>query len=200
MYLVRLKLILRVLSGRLINHVVPNIASTIASINHRINQPSHQPLYESLHQPLHQPSQSTIAINHCTDRCSNHCTSRSCINHCSRGATVVPGIPFVLPGCLPVCGALLKLFVVHLGPAQTRQKKSEKISGNHQELLLFDKKCNGYERFKNCLKYCRKQTEKRNEKRGSISYAARTAKCSPIQEQPSVPGVSFYVPLGRVIP
>ena len=44
-------------------------------------------------------------------------------------------------------------------------------------------------------------TEKRSEKRGEISYAARTAKYSPIPEQPSVPGVSFfYVPLGRVIP
>ena len=37
-----------------------------------------------------------------------------------------------------------------------------------------------------------------NEKRGSISFAARIAKYSPIPYQPSVPGV--YVPLGRVIP
>ena len=38
--------------------------------------------------------------------------------------------------------------------------------------------------MQNYLKYYLKQTEKRNEKRGSISYAARTAKYSPIQEQP----------------
>ena len=49
----------------------------------------------------------------------------------------------------------------------------------------------GYKRCKICLKYNLTQTEKRNEKRGSISYAARTAKYSPIPEQPSVPGVSL---------
>ena len=57
----------------------------------------------------------------------------------------------------------------------------------------------GYKRCNNYVEYNLKQTEKRNEKRGSISYAARTAKYSPTQQQPSVPGVS-YVPLGRVIP
>ena len=67
-------------------------------------------------------------------------------------------------------------------------------------LLLMKKMQFGYKRCKNYLKYYLKQTEKRNEKRGSISYATRTAKYSPIQEQPSVPGVSLYVPLGRVIP
>ena len=56
----------------------------------------------------------------------------------------------------------------------------------------------GYNRCKSYLKYYLKQTEKRNEKRGSISYAARTAKYNPIPEQPIVPDV--YVPLGRVIP
>ena len=49
----------------------------------------------------------------------------------------------------------------------------------------------GYERRQYGLNYYLKQNEKRNEKRGSPSYAARTAQYSPIQQHPSVLGVSF---------
>ena len=77
------------------------------------------------------------------------------------------------------------------GSVQTTQKLSEISSENHKSLLLFDKKMQfGYKRCKTYLKYYLKQTEKRNEKRGSISYASPTAIYSPIQ-QPSVPGVSL---------
>ena len=72
------------------------------------------------------------------------------------------------------------------------QKLSEILSENHQESFAFlIKKCSlGTNDAKKYLKYYLKQTEQRNEKRGSILYAARTAEYSPRQEQPSVPGVS----------
>ena len=86
-----------------------------------------------------------------------------------------------------------------LGQLRTAQKISERLSENHQEPFALGQKMQlGYKRCKKYLKYFLKQTEKWNEKRGSVSYAARTAKCSSLQDQPSVRGV--YVPLGRVIP
>ena len=51
----------------------------------------------------------------------------------------------------------------------------------------------GYKRYKNYLEYYLKQTEKRNEKRGSMSNAARTAKLCPIPEQPRVPGLFMFL-------
>ena len=80
------------------------------------------------------------------------------------------------------------------GPVQTTHKLSGKKSENHQAPFTFlIKKCSlgTYKRCKNYLNHYLKQTEKRNEKRGSISYAARTAKHSPTPEQSSVPGVSL---------
>ena len=57
-------------------------------------------------------------------------------------------------------------------------------------ILLFHINCSlGTNDEKNIRNINLKLTEKRNEKCGSISYAAQTPNYSPIPEQPSAPGV-----------
>ena len=129
--------------------------------------------------------------------------ARLCYSHLAATTTVVVvlGIPLLiilrLDSKSEKSSSSPKLAKVRYKRPQNYLKYYLKIT---KSLLLFDQKCSlGTNDAKLFWNIIWNKPKKRNEKRGSISYAARTAKYSPITRTAlCVPGV--YVPLGRVIP